>query len=492
MLPPSGPSLSRRTTLAVALWAGFYLLALGLAGGLLFFAYAVVKWNSNPSLFLIICGVGAVFGALMILWSSFPRWQRFKPSGPRLNPAEHPKLFEEIRRISRDTRQKMPGDVYLEADVNAWVSTRGGLLGLFSRPIMAVGLPLLKILSVSQFRSVLSHEFGHFVGGDTRLGPWVYRTHAAIQRTLETLEGNDSIWRFPFIAYGKMFTRTTLEVSQQQELAADALAAKIAGANAAMQALRLLQAAGNAFPAYVSEELLPVLNAEFRPPLCDGFVRYMGAKDVSRFVMKRMGRELAEKKRDPYRTHPPLRERLEAMAKLPPGFEAREDPPAIGLITDLDRMERELIAFVTTNPKVHKMPVLAWSDAGEQAFLPQWREAAKAARPHLGGIRPEGFPEVQLTELGKRIQKLVTGIDARSLAINALGSALLVALRDRGWTIRMEPGERPGVVQGDVRVEPFHVLLDIAEGKLTPEAWRAKCQAGGFEGLNLGPVDVTP
>jgi len=41
---------------------------------------------------------------------------------------------------------------------------------------MVIGLPLMQIMTVSQMRAVLAHEFGHYYGGDTKLGPWVYRT----------------------------------------------------------------------------------------------------------------------------------------------------------------------------------------------------------------------------------------------------------------------------------------------------------------------------
>jgi hypothetical protein len=42
-----------------------------------------------------------------------------------------------------------------------------------------------------------------------------------------------------------------------------------------------------------------------------------------------------------------------------------------------------------------------------------------------------------------------------------------------------------------VRVEPFHVFVDIAEGKMTRDEWKARCKSGGFEGLNLGPAEAT-
>ena len=489
MKPPAGPSLSHRAFLALGLWAGYYLLVFAIAGGLGYFAYRVFD-SKNPGLVLVVLGIGSAIAALRILWASFPRWTKFKPPGPKLDPARHPLLFEEIRRIARDTHQRAPSEVYLIADVNAWVSKRGGIFGLFRKPVLAVGLPLLKILSQLQFRSVLVHEFGHYVGGDTKLGPWIYRTHAAIARTVEALEGNDSIWRFPFLAYAKLFTRTTLAVSREQELSADALAAKIAGAKPAAQALRLIEAAGNAFPSFVGEELMPLLHAEFRPPLCEGFSRYMATKEISRFVMRRVNREMTDRKRDPYRTHPPLPDRLERMAALPAGFETREDRPAMEMLTGLDELERELIAFVTENPAIRKMPVISWDDAGEKAFLPQWREQAKIAREQLKDVRPEQFPELKLTEIGRRFEKQGSDVQARSIAMNALGSALLVSLRDLGWTIAMEPGDRPTVVRDGVRVEPFHIFIDMAEGKMTRDEWRERCRSGGFEGLNLGPAEA--
>ena len=69
---------------------------------------------------------------------------------------------------------------------------------------MGVGLPLLAGLSVSEFRAVLAHGFGHFYGGDTRLGPWVYKTRSAIVRTIENLvRSGRKLLYCPFLWYGK-------------------------------------------------------------------------------------------------------------------------------------------------------------------------------------------------------------------------------------------------------------------------------------------------
>lgn len=71
--------------------------------------------------------------------------------------------------------------------VNAFVADRGGVLGIGSRRVMGLGLPLFSVLTASQFRAVLAHEFAHYCGGDTRLGPWVYKTQRAIVRIFENV-----------------------------------------------------------------------------------------------------------------------------------------------------------------------------------------------------------------------------------------------------------------------------------------------------------------
>jgi Zn-dependent protease with chaperone function len=83
---------------------------------------------------------------------------------------------------------------------------------------MGLGLPLLRVLTISQLRAVLAHEFGHYYGGDTKLGPWIYKTRSAIGRTLDSLRGHEgwsSLLQLPFLWYGKMFLRITHAVSRR-------------------------------------------------------------------------------------------------------------------------------------------------------------------------------------------------------------------------------------------------------------------------------------
>ena len=168
-----------RGALAIVLMVGFYALALGMAGGLLWIPYAEVVYahHITPKLasICIIASVG--------ICGRQCRDRKVHRARTALARAEHPRLFENLETIAQATRQAMPAEVYLVPDVNAWVTQRGGVMGLGSRRVMGLGLPLMRILTCSQLSAVPAHEFGHYHGGDTKIGPWIYKTRTAIGRT---------------------------------------------------------------------------------------------------------------------------------------------------------------------------------------------------------------------------------------------------------------------------------------------------------------------
>src|SRR5262249_5945869 len=100
-----------------------------------------------------------IAGAL--LWSIAPRRDRFTPPGPLLERGEHPRLFAELDSIASALDEPMPAEVYLVGDVNAWVTDRGGVMGFGSRRVMGLGLPLMAMLTTSEFRAVLARGVAH-------------------------------------------------------------------------------------------------------------------------------------------------------------------------------------------------------------------------------------------------------------------------------------------------------------------------------------------
>src|ERR1051326_7075330 len=86
-----------RAMLAIALMAGFYLLALSIAGILAYLPIAELSYahRIHPKLALF-----CLISAGVIVWSIIPRFDKFTPPGPQLQPAQNPKLFDLLHRIA--------------------------------------------------------------------------------------------------------------------------------------------------------------------------------------------------------------------------------------------------------------------------------------------------------------------------------------------------------------------------------------------------------
>jgi heat shock protein HtpX len=455
-----------RAALAVALTIGFYALALATAGALMIPLGILIRRSGSA----IEWGVAlfASGGAGMILWSVLPRRAKFVAPGPLLEPARQPRLHEEIVRIARGVGHRPPDDVYLGPDVNAGVCLRG------RRRVMVVGLPLLQVLSLGAFRGVLAHEFGHYHGGDTALGPWIYRTREAIGRTLENLGRVQSILRYPFILYAKLFTRVTQAVSRGQELAADRLAARIVGRDAMIAGLRGVHAAGALYEEFWRRAYGPALDSRCRPPYAEGFRRFVAAHSASGRLEGFLQHVMLSPRHDPADSHPPLAERVKAVQAMAlPEPPPADDPPALSLVEGVEALEIELLTVMLGRPDVAACAAIRWEDVGERALRPAWEQICREGRKGLEGRTPAGLPDQ------------VAGMDDDSLRF--LGTALGVALARSGWSFEAEPGVPVRLRRGEATVEPLEVLRRLGAGELTPGFWRAECARLGIGDLSLAP-----
>jgi heat shock protein HtpX len=462
-----------------------YVIALAIAVGCGFLGVAVLGTFSFTSL---IIGVGSLTCAAAILWSLVPRRDRFVPPGPELEAASQPRLFTEIASIAAEFREPMPVSVYLMFDANAWVAQRGGILGFGSRRVMALGLPLLSVLTVSEFRAVLAHEFGHYYGGDTGMGPWIQKAREALARSLQSLASDSgflhlmSRWAyvailrliviFIFSVYWKLFLRLTLLVSRQWEYRADELACAVGGAAPLVSGLEKVATCSLAWPSYWPSEAAPSLDAGFRPPLAEGFTRFLAAPEISRQIGPQMEKQLAEEKPHFLATHPTFKQRkaraLSHRFAEPPA----DNASALSLLTDAGAVERAALAACFPDLHPEQLPEVAWESVGPVVYIPNWTQFTDTYREVLAGYRVADIPVAlgRLAEIGAQIRDpkgmLLTREQRADRAVALLWMSFALVLVRAGWQVRPQPGACC-LTNGDRQVDPAQTVRRLRRGEIS-------------------------
>lgn len=471
--------LVQRAALALLLMVSFYALALGLAAALLWIPYeAYANGVRLPGKLVLLC----VAFALIILWAILPRFDRFVPPGPSVTAAKEPVLFSLLEEVAAATGQAMPSEVYLVNDVNAFVAERGGVMGVGSRRVMGLGLPLMQAVTVQEFKGIVAHEFGHYHAGDVKIGPWIYKTRAAIGRTIEKL--SNTVLQKVFIWYGELFLRLTHAVSRRQEFTADEIAAGVAGAGVMASALRKVHGAAVGFQGYWNSELGPVLDSGFLPPITAGFARFIGSEHVRARLEHAVRAEEADGQADSYDTHPPLRERVAALSAMRPG-EPGDVRPAVALLADPGIWERRILAVAINEDWARSLKPLTWDQVVETVYVPRWRAAVQANAAWLRGVTPGSLPFAGALAAAQSRGGLTEADQAVIAQVQTSGAALSLLLYETGWATAAPPRGEIVFTRNDQEVRPLGELLALADGRMPGEAWSARCAALGIEHLPL-------
>jgi heat shock protein HtpX len=475
-----------RAVLAVLLTIGFYLLAIGLILALLAVPY--FEWTGLHRINLRIT-IFCLGGAAIILLSILPTFEHFRIPGQPASARTHPRLFAELSAIARAVGEPLPHEVYLVQDVNAGVRQRGGVMGVGGRRVMLLGVPLMRILRISEFRAVLAHEYGHYRGGHTQLAPWIYKTREAIGRTLTHLSGHSQMLMWPFLQYGRMFLTITQDISRLQEYEADALAARVAGAKAFIAGLRGVYGASVAYAQYCKENT-PVYGDALTPrPIPDeSFMRFLRLPRIGDAIRKAMEEELRHPKLHPFDSHPPLAARIAALEKLPPGNDTSTEPLAASLLDPVEPSEAPSAAAAEVPVAAPLAGALPWEDAGARGEQFRWDDDVRRNFHILRGWTVGTLPDLA-PSVGKVGGKLGTrwvaddeaAHSGRALLAGALGLAMLRA----GWAVEASASGTAVLRKGDAVIDPASEIDQIIEGSTDAAAWRARATDLGIASLRL-------
>lgn len=394
-----------RAGLAVAMLAGFYLLALVQ----LVAVFGLGAWLASliPGLLalkliwpLLVAASGTVGLALWRAIRSRPE----PPEGLPVTPAQAPMLWNAVRGLATEVGTRPPDEIRLVPMVNAAVVEQSRMLGLLSgRRHLYLGIPLLYGLSLAQLYAVLAHELGHYSGRHTALGAVAYRGRLAIGGTIARIGRYNPIgWGFK--GYARLYLLVDHAVVRRQELEADRAAVRVAGRQAAGDALRELHVIDAAWDFYFSRYVGPAWESGHTPEdLFGGFRQLLANRQPE---LGRLRQTTADHQPSRWDTHPPLAERLSAIAGAPVRNVAVDDRPAALLLPELDLLGRELqAALVDTDGRtVLSWPELTAFTAGAATERAAARVVTRLAEVVAGTAPPCLGALLDLVEAGRLVE----------------------------------------------------------------------------------------
>ena len=271
--------------------------------------------------------VGALlYAVLRSLWV-----KQDPPRGEKVTAADAPKLLKMIAELQRRLQTPAIHTVLITPEFNAAVSQvpRMGLFG-WHRNFLVLGLPLMKGLTVEQFKSVLAHELGHLSRGHARAANWIYRMRVIWSRLESTFErrpqwGSGLIRQF-FKWYIPYFNAVSFPFARANEYEADAASVQLTSARDAAQALTGVHIIGT----YFAQRYWPAIHAAAKDSPQPAAAPYSGfvaqaVSEVPKGDLDKWQDAALTRITSHVDTHPSLGDRLQAI-----GTTAEFAPPRKG------------------------------------------------------------------------------------------------------------------------------------------------------------------
>ncbi len=466
---------------------------LGIVGFLFGLLMLISMLKSGLSLFGVILAVFALIMGGTTLWSLLPRKLRFEVNGVPIDMSRETRLHAEIEALARALNENMPDEVYLVPFANAAV------LEHKNKRIMLLGLPLLELLTVSQFRAILAHEFGHFYAGDTRMSPWLFRARRNMADVLTRLSRDSELLSFlsQFVVvailrmailgvltlWWKLFNRLTQHISRKQEYRCDELACYLAGSESLEKGLCSVSRAAATFAPFLNQVVAPIVASGYRPPLADGYGRLFLAPEVAKVASALLEAQLATNRTDPMDSHPPLNARIKKARTLAITIGSEDNRPAIALLENLPWLELQLLTKLMPALKPTELNPIEWDNAGSIVYVPLLRRDAAKLAPALDSVTIYDIPKA-ISRIGNRIPDppgtLLTHEQRAGRAVDLIGRAMMVVLVDHGWKLHYQPGQCYVESENGITMDQATVIKALRNGNQGADTWLQFCQANGI------------
>ncbi|MCB9780982.1 MAG: M48 family metalloprotease [Alphaproteobacteria bacterium] len=264
----------RHAWLASVSLLAFLLLYLGLTGwfGWIALRQAHASWVSGE----IIGFLQAVPAAFLFFFlaKGLLGVQKGAPDGlVELHEADEPRLFAFVHRVADDAGAPRPHRIFLSPRVNAAVFYDLSLRNLLlpTKKNLEIGIGLVNVLTLDEFKAVLAHEFGHFAQRSMAVGRWVYTSQQIAGHIIGKRDAFDGFldalsrfdlrvawigWIMRLVVWSiravldtafRLILLAERALSREMELQADLVAVSVSGSDSLPHALHRLGPADDAW-----------------------------------------------------------------------------------------------------------------------------------------------------------------------------------------------------------------------------------------------------
>ena len=194
-------SYRRQTMLAFGGLLAFVFIYLCLTASFAFITYSNITSLSEAGdggLLKIIIIFCAGLLTLFMLKSLFAVRKMPDPSGIEVFAQDQPELYDYLHKLADEVGAPRPHRVFLTPEVNAAVFYDLSVINLIipSKKNLIIGMGLVNVLNLSEFKAVLAHEFGHFSQNTMMVGRWVYIAQQIIAHMVSVRGWLDKMVRF--------------------------------------------------------------------------------------------------------------------------------------------------------------------------------------------------------------------------------------------------------------------------------------------------------
>ncbi len=268
---------------------------------------------------------------------------------------QHPQLFAALQEVADRLATSPVDTVYLTPSSLTGVREEGkGPFGVFRRRrVMELGVSTMSVLTTSEFKSILAHEYAHFTNRDSVYIRFISQATASLGNSLAVMNAAGGFINYvnPFFwaywLYLRAYILLAAGFSRSREFLADRRAVLEYGTEPFASALTRTAVDGTLFEWSAVPNVMNELNA--------------GRAFVNVFDTFRQFREQAEhagaqgKVLDDIRaaksnwcdSHPTLSERLAALPRVAESNESLDSIPATSLISEITSIEEQLTKLLT-------------------------------------------------------------------------------------------------------------------------------------------------